>query len=127
MNESRPPMTKAEFLSGYVPVGIDLPNGSFVPMAFIKGTVVRWVSDQSEQRIFGVDVIAKDAATWDERIYPHVNKVEVMDMVTKTIYHIDAAKFHENKAVIKMEVGYQYVVRRSLWAQELLTMYPSRD
>ena len=127
MNESRPPMTKTEFLNGYVPIWVDLPDGRRAPIAFMKNDVVRWVITTAEQRMWSTDVIAKDKETWDERIWPYVKSVEVIDLVANKIYHISAQDFQENKSIVHKGGGPQYVVRRCLWAQELLTMYPSRD
>lgn len=128
MNDSRPPMTKAEFLDGYVPIWVDLPNGRTVPATWMKGNVARWLIETLEQRRWSKDFIAQNADVWDEGIWPYVEKVEVMDLATNTIYHIDAGDFHHHKTVINNRGSLRhYVVKIDHWEKELLTMYPSVD
>ncbi len=73
------------------------------------------------------DVITKRARAWDELIWPYCSNVEVMDLAVNKIYYISGVDFHNNKEVVNNSGERYYVVKRDLWEQELLTMYPSSD
>ncbi len=125
MNQSRPPMNKAEFLDGMKPIWFVFSDGEQTKVsavAFIQDDLCRWLISNKDRQ-YWTELIIKEAVVWDDLIRPGCERVEVMDETMNKIYYISAQGFQDSKNVITKGGRRYYVIRRSLWAQELLTMY----
>jgi len=102
-------MKATDFTDKYKPMR--LQNG---PMVFVKDTTARWVIANPSQRL-NLDAIAKDVRTMDELVFPICDKIQVLDLVVRSIYSISVDDFERYAIIRNYGHQQQYFVWRRYW------------
>lgn len=113
--------TFAEFTQGFSAVrALNKSTGRMSVVCWLAvrddEAVARWVIKNSNQRLRKWDAIAKDAEVLEKYVYPHCKRIEVLDMVDKTVYTISVEDFRNESWLLSTSSGgEQWVVNREHW------------